>query len=369
MELGPGSVLLIDNEPMWLRRLEAALTAAGFGEVVAIDSFSDAEKALTRLDLMRFDFAVLDIRMRKHLFDQGGLYLLDLLKARRPPIPVLMLSAFFDDYPGLAIATGRYKKVLIREKEEFLRSTIDVIRLLLEGGDKVPVDPNDGVKMIATSSDRSGDTKPITGKTIKILFLASDPFKQDALSLDREVREITSKIRSTDHRDTLNLISSWAVSPDDIQELLLHHRPDIVHFSGHGTRAEQLVLTDRDGRPRPVSKEAIVDLFEVLKDNVRLVVLNACHTKPQAEAIAQVLGCSVGMNAAIGDAAAIVFAAAFYRALGFGRDVRTAFRLGLNALKLEEIPEDLTPELFTRAGGKDPAEHLFARTNHVRQVE
>jgi len=97
-----------------------------------------------------------------------------------------------------------------------------------------------------------------------------------------------------------------------------------------------------------VSKPALVGLFQVLKDNVRVVVLNACHSKPQAEAIAQVIDCAIGMNTAIGDGAAIVFAAAFYQALAFGRSVQTAFDVGKNALMLEDIPEEKTPELFVR---------------------
>jgi len=185
---------------------------------------------------------------------------------------------------------------------------------------------------------------------IKVLFLASDPFKQNPLALDEEIRAITAKIRSAEYRDALELVSAWAVRPDDLQQLLLQHRPHVVHFSGHGSQAEQLILKDQNGQPKPVSKPALVGLFKVLKDDIRVAVLNACHSKPQAEAIANVIDCAIGMNAAIGDAAAIVFAAAFYRALGFGKSVQTAFELGTNALMLESIPEEETPELLVRNG-------------------
>ena len=79
-------------------------------------------------------------------------------------------------------------------------------------------------------------------------------------------------------------------------------------------------------------------------------MLNACYSRPQAEALAETIDCSIGMNQPIGDEAAIVFAASFYRALGFGRSVQEAFELGKAALLLEGIPEDKTPELLTRAG-------------------
>src|SRR5207237_123739 len=147
-----------------------------------------------------------------------------------------------------------------------------------------------------------------------------------------EIRAITAKIRASEDRDKLELVSAWAVRPDDLQQLLLQHRPHVVHFSGHGSTAEQVILKDQNGQPKPVSKPALVGLFRVLRDNVRVVVLNACHSGPQAEAIAEVIDCAIGMNTEIGDQAAIIFAAAFYQALGFGRDVQTAFDLGVNAL-------------------------------------
>ena len=70
--------------------------------------------------------------------------------------------------------------------------------------------------------------------------------------------------------------------------------------------------------------------------------------------IGEIIDCVVGMNKPIGDAAAIVFAASFYWAIGFGRSVQEAFDLGTVALLLEGIPEDQTPELFVRKG-VDPA--------------
>src|SRR5260370_20342798 len=54
------------------------------------------------------------------------------------------------------------------------------------------------------------------------------------------------------------------------------------------------------------------------------------------------------MKRAIGDDAAITFAASFYRAIGFGRSVREAFDQGRTALLLEGIREETTPDLMTR---------------------
>src|SRR5205814_10186630 len=109
------------------------------------------------------------------------------------------------------------------------------------------------------------------------------------------------------------------------------------------------LLYDR-GNPEPVSQAALVRLFRTLKANVRVGVLNACYSRPQAEALAGTIDCTVGMNRPIGDEAAIVFAASFYRAVGFGRSVQEAFDLGKAALLLDGIPEDRTPVLLTNVG-------------------
>jgi tetratricopeptide (TPR) repeat protein len=213
---------------------------------------------------------------------------------------------------------------------------------------------------------------------VKVLFLASNPFEQTRLALDEEVRAITAQIRAAEHRDAFELVSGWAVRPDDLQQLLLQHTPQIVHFSGHGIRdgrddciplstlapnrdmtksgagdGEQFVLVGENGQPQPVRTAALVDLFRVLRGNVRLVLFNTCHSESIAEALAGVIPCTIGMGGAVSDAGATLFAATFYRALGFGRDIQEAFDLGKNALMNLHLPEDHLPRLYCRKAAGD----------------
>lgn len=185
---------------------------------------------------------------------------------------------------------------------------------------------------------------------IRILFLAANPATTIQLRLDEEIRAITEKIRATKHRDSLELVSAWAVRPDDLLQSLNEYEPHIVHFSGHGSTSGEIILVDSTGTPKAVDAEAIKTLFTVLKDNIRVVVLNACFSRLQAQAVTEVIDCAVGMNTAVGDRAAIIFAASFYRALGFGRSVQQAFEQGKTALILEGISEENTPELSVKTG-------------------
>jgi CHAT domain-containing protein len=185
---------------------------------------------------------------------------------------------------------------------------------------------------------------------IKVLFLAANPESTTRLKLDEEIREITSKIRASEYRDSVEIISAWAVRPDDLLQYLNQYKPQIVHFSGHGSTSGDIILVDDYGQPKPVTSNALKALFATLKDNIQVVLLNACYTYSQAEAIVVNINYVIGMSTAIGDKAAITFAASFYRAIGFDRTVQEAFDQAKTALLLEGIPEENIPELLVRKG-------------------
>lgn len=193
---------------------------------------------------------------------------------------------------------------------------------------------------------------------IKVLFLAANPLKDNYLKLDVEVRSITEKIRASEHRDSLQLIAALAVRPDDLLQLLNQHQPHIVHFSGHGSESGEIILADNNGNPQAVSVKAMKALMKTLKDNIQVVILNACYSKEQATAITEVINCAIGMNSAIKDPAAIIFAASFYRAVGFGRTAQEAFDQGIAALALEGFADESTPELLVK-DGVDPSQVFF----------
>src|SRR5262245_45068762 len=167
---------------------------------------------------------------------------------------------------------------------------------------------------------------------IRILFLAANPFSSTRLALDEEFRSIKDKLRASAHRDRFDLAVGLAARPGDLQQELLENTPTVVHFSGHGSGKPGLVFAgDSSSDEKLVSGKSLRQLFKTLRDNVHLVVLNACYSKEQAEAIADEIDFVVGMKDAIGDDAARTFAASFYRGLGFGRSVRDSFDLGVNA--------------------------------------
>ena len=122
-----------------------------------------------------------------------------------------------------------------------------------------------------------------------------------------------------------------------------------------------IILENATGRSAVATPKALKDLFATLKDNIRCVVLNACYSEAQAKGIAESIDCVVRMTRAIPDKSAIAFAASFYQALGYGRNIQTAFALGCGQIDLESLGDADVPKL-TVATGVD-AERLQFATN------
>src|SRR5262245_66009089 len=104
---------------------------------------------------------------------------------------------------------------------------------------------------------------------IRLLFLSANPWDTDRLMLDQEIRRIDQKIRASEYPHLVEMISVWAVEPDDLIDRLNRHKPHIVHFSGHGNKAGEIVVTTGNRKTHTIPAAALKALFETLKDNIR----------------------------------------------------------------------------------------------------
>lgn len=181
-----------------------------------------------------------------------------------------------------------------------------------------------------------------------VLMLLSNPVDTPTLRLDEEHRAVDEAIQFAKHRDQIDLRPGMALRYTDLQRLLLRHEPTVVHYAGHSDR-DGIALADHHGRARPVSAEALEELFRIVSDSVKCVVLNSCLSARQAEAIARHVPCVVGLTNRVVDPVAIDFAAGFHQALASGRTVRQAFDLGRNLPALGGLAND-GPQLHSPTG-------------------
>jgi hypothetical protein len=168
---------------------------------------------------------------------------------------------------------------------------------------------------------------------IKILFLAANPTDRARLELSLEFRAIQDALLRGKYRGSFKLLlPRLAVRIKDFTSALTRAQPHIVHFSGHGS-VEQGIAFEGAGRTsRPVGREELTNLFKVLARNARLIFLNACHTREQAEILSHIFDYTIGTSSRILDVDAREFSAEFYSALFDGATVPGAFQSALSAL-------------------------------------
>lgn len=189
----------------------------------------------------------------------------------------------------------------------------------------------------------------MTEKT-RILLLSASPWTNSRILVDEEAREVFERLHEGPYRERFELFNYPAMRPGDLQRLLLTYRPHIVHFSGHGSKQHRIILAGINGRGKTVDLHGLTKVFALYNSHLQLVLLNACFTRTQARSIAEVVNYSIGTSRAIGDKVCVTFAGAFYRALGFGWSIRSAFESAKAELALTKIPRSRGIELFVRNG-------------------
>jgi hypothetical protein len=185
---------------------------------------------------------------------------------------------------------------------------------------------------------------------IRILLVTASPWSNSRILVDEEAREIFEKLHEGLCRDRFELYIHPATRPGDLQRLLLTYQPHIVHFSAHGSKKNKIILCGTNGRGNAIDLQGLATVFALYSNHVRLVLLNACLSKAQAQAISEVVDYSIGASRPIGDKASVAFAGAFYRALGFGKSVKDAFQSATAELALTRMPRSRGIDLFVRNG-------------------
>lgn len=183
-------------------------------------------------------------------------------------------------------------------------------------------------------------------RNITILLVSANPDSGVRLRVDKEFRDIITRVRGSRFRDRFHFVQVVAARYEDLVTALQEHEPDVLHISSHGEPDGSLIFEGNADAPQKVSKRRLLVLFTALADNLRLVMLNACDSQAVARELPSVIDLAIGMSDQIADRAAIDFSVAFYECLGFGKSFETAFKVALAGL---EVLDDEIPQLFPDA--------------------
>ena len=137
-------------------------------------------------------------------------------------------------------------------------------------------------------------------------------------------------IETTRLRESFRVYDVLSCRVRDVNRALLRYEPTILHFSGHGSR-EGIYLENESDRATSFKLETWPTSLVIIRD----VILNCCYSADQAQAIAEIVGCTIAMSGEIWNRDAICFTRDFYTALGYGRSFRVAFDIARKLVRLE----------------------------------
>jgi hypothetical protein len=183
---------------------------------------------------------------------------------------------------------------------------------------------------------------------LKVLYLTADPDRDHRIRVDAEARRVREAIRGSIFRDNITLECRPAADLRTLLDGLNDHRPQVVHFSGHGD-ATGLATDNASLEKRADESVSFLLLAKALgatDSPPRVVVLNSCSSSGARKALATLGVTVISMRTSISDIAAASFAPPFYAAIASGQSVKSAFAQGKAAVEAVSIGEADTPELF-----------------------
>jgi hypothetical protein len=150
---------------------------------------------------------------------------------------------------------------------------------------------------------------------ILLLLASNDVDTLDSRTAD-EIRGIYEVIQSATYRDSFRRLLHPALRASDITELLLRHKPHILHISGHSRKTEGLVLED-NGHVEKIHCAQLVNLIVSSADKALcLVFFSFCYSEACATAIAAKIPYAIGVKGKIPVASLF---ARLLRSIGIGQ--------------------------------------------------
>jgi hypothetical protein len=222
-----------------------------------------------------------------------------------------------------------------------------------------------------------------SGDHVRILVVAANPLGSSPLKLDHEVKTIQEALRRSRKRDNFEVEYQLAATPSELRRALLDVEPHVLHFSGHGAGDRGLLFVSDESasaiyrseggevRSRATNSNEIkfvpakplANLLQLCADHLECVVLNACYSDVQGDAISANIAVTIGMRDVVEDNVAIKFSQGFYDAIGAGKSYEKAFEWGKVAIEFDLTDEESAKILVLRKNEKITTASLQSQDN------
>ncbi len=175
---------------------------------------------------------------------------------------------------------------------------------------------------------------------MKVLLIGSNYKGMKEVLIGREIKKIREILISSE----IHLIDAPDSKRDELYERISEIKPQIIHFSGHGTNEtgplfngdEYLIST-----PPPLMDQ-LIEVLKKGKQYVKLVIFNVCDSLTIAEKTSGFIDFTIGIEKKAEDRCVRAFSKGFYRILLRKDSLNNAYDNGTNrfSIKHTEIKAD-----------------------------
>ncbi|WP_437942307.1 tetratricopeptide repeat protein [Sorangium sp. So ce341] len=202
--------------------------------------------------------------------------------------------------------------------------------------------------VLQLGSQDLGAPRVLEGGGLRIAFMAFSP--QDArpeLDFEREEEELLAAIAPMAERRRARLRVVEGGTLEELRDVLLLERFDVLHLSGHGMMkpgGPRLVLEDAFGARRDVEPAELIEVLERAKAMPELVMVSCCNSAEvrgsvasfAAELVAAGVPNVVGWTRPVGDGLAMLAASVLYEQIGAGKTPVEAAHIAREQMRREE---------------------------------
>jgi hypothetical protein len=201
---------------------------------------------------------------------------------------------------------------------------------------------------------------PRKGANWKIAMLIASPIGQTPIDVSLEAREVEIERRKARNGGAFELKVYPAAGSESLVTALNDDDPDVVHFSGHG--GEGAIILDnetiRDVGGQTVEARTLARILKTASRRPRLLVLNACESAADAEALTEAVDTVIAMTAVVPDSTAYSYSRRLYAALFAGLSIARAHEQACAVLSIDD-PDGASLPVLVAASGVDPGKVHF----------
>lgn len=194
------------------------------------------------------------------------------------------------------------------------------------------------------------DDKRYVNRRPRVFLMAADPAHENPEQFWRGLRSIEAELSGLIGDKRMVVTTNYDRTLEGCMSTLRREEPTIIHIVGHGADDTfDSTLANRGMLKQTLAESLDASLLESVKNKVVCIFLACGTTREQESALIASVPAVVAVPRGMSDETVQQFAGSFYRALGAGRSIQSAFDQATVAIRAFDLSNPVLPDLIAKS--------------------